>query len=265
MTRLLVISGLLVVAVTALLPRDIAAVKGDERSLRVVREMVEAHGGLEKWRNAPTVSFTDELIPAGASEGLLGNVTVEQGRRRVYIDYPAKNMRMGWDGENAWSVNWALPYPPRFLAQLNYYFLDLPWLATDPGVVLGPPGKGKLRDDPTEYITIRMGFEPGVGDTPDDYYVLYVHPENHLLKGCRYVVTYESLLPEGVASTPEHVLIYDRYKTVDGLVVPIHYSVYEVDGHDYATCVVTNWSFDKPFDENRVRMPAGAVIDKSKP
>ena len=93
----------------------------------------------------------------------------------------------------------------------------------------------------------------------------YIHPGNHLLKGCKYVVTYEALLPEGVASTPEHVLIFDRYQTVEGLVVPVHYSIYELDGSEYATCSIEDWSFSKPFDEAKAMMPAGAVLDKSTP
>jgi hypothetical protein len=174
-------------------------------------------------------------------------------------------MRLGWDGKETWGENWSVPYPPRFLALLNYYFLNLPWLTMDDGVVLGAPGSEKLWDDPVEYITVKMEFEPGVGDTPDDYYVLYIHPENYLLKGCRYVVTYQSLLPEGVESTPEHVLVFDRFQTVDGLVVPIHYSIYELDRTAYATCAIENWSFNKPFDESKVKPPVGAVVDRSTP
>lgn len=246
-------------------PTSVRAVTGDDRAVEIAKRMIEAHGGMEKWQNAPTVSFTDELIPAGATSGLKGHVTVEQGARRVYIEYPSMGMRMAWDGEQAWGENWSVPYPPRFLAQLDYYFLNLPWLTMDDGVILGPPGKEQLWDDPVEYLTVRMDFEPGVGDTPDDYYVLYIHPDNYLLKGCRYVVTYQSLLPEGVEATPEHVLIFDKYKTVDGLVVPVHYSIYELDRSDYATCVVENWSFSEAFDDSKVEAPVGAVLDTSTP
>jgi hypothetical protein len=265
MIRLFALLSAFVFAQLAVLPGNAESVTGDARSIEIAEQMIEAHGGMEKWKNAPTVSFTDQMIPAGASGGLTGNVTVEQGRRQVYIEYPAMNMRMAWDGEHAWSLNWALPYPPRFLAQLDFYFLDLPWLTGDPGVVLGPPGREKLWDDPTEYISIRMEFEPGVGDTPNDYYVLYIHPDNYLLKGCKYVVTYRSLLPKGVKATPEHILVYDRYQTVEGLVVPVHFSIYEIDHTEYATCEVGNWSFSKPFDESKVEMPPGAVVDESTP
>jgi hypothetical protein len=265
MTRNRALYAVVILLVAAILATEATAVTGDSRSIEIANRMIEAHGGLDPWKNAPTVSFTDEMIPAGMPAGLRGEVTVEQSRRRVYIEYPSMNMRLGWDGQQAWGENWSVPYPPRFLAQLNYYFLNLPWLTMDDGVVLGAPGSEKLWDDPVEYITIRMEFESGVGDTPDDYYVLYIHPENYLLKGCRYIVTYQALLPEGVESTPEHVLVFDRFQTVEGLVVPIHYSIYELDGTPYATCAIEDWSFSKPFDESKATAPEGAVIDRSTP
>ena len=127
--------------------------------------MIEAHGGLEKWRSAPTVSFEDTLQPPEGPP-LSSRVSVEQESRRAYLDFPEMGARIAWDGEKAWSENWQGPFPPRFFALLSYYFLNLPWLAADPGVNLDEPGTGSLWDDPTEYITVRMTFEPGVGDTP---------------------------------------------------------------------------------------------------
>ncbi len=53
----------------------------------VVAKMIEAHGGSEKWRSAPTVSFQDALQRAGVSP-MISRVTVEQGARRAYLDFP---------------------------------------------------------------------------------------------------------------------------------------------------------------------------------
>ncbi len=176
----------------------------------IASAMIEAHGGLERWAAAPTVAFTDEFIQPDATSGFPARVVVEQGRRRAYIDY-AGTLQLAWDGEKAWSAGSQPPLPPRFLALLNYYFLNLPWLTHDPGVVLGDPGSGKLWDDPTEYTTLRMTFEAGIGDTPDDAYVLYIHPETHRLEANEYIVTYKALLPEGAAATDPHILVYDEW------------------------------------------------------
>jgi hypothetical protein len=232
-----------------------AALKGPH----IVQEMVAAHGGVETWRNAPTFSFTDQW-----GDSPKNTYVVEQGRRRAYFDVSGTAISVAWDGEKAWSLNWPAPTPVRFLALLDYYFINLPWLTQDPGVVLGEPGTGRLRDDPTEYVTVMMTFEPGTGDTPEDYYRLYIHPETKLLKACDYIVTYHALMDEGQKSTPEHCLIYEEMTEVDGLRLPARFTIYEGDAV-YATCAFTDYSLSKPFDEARMTMPEGAVLDTSTP
>ena len=218
---------------------------------------------MEAWAAAPTVAFTEEFRQGEATSGFPGRVIVEQRARRAMLDY--NGMRAFWDGEKAWSVNWMVPMPPRFLALLNYYFVNLPWLTRDDGVNLGEPGTARLWDDPTEYITVKMTFDAGVGDTPDDYYVLYIHPETHQLRANEYIVTYRALLPEGVAATDPHILVYDEYTEVDGLVVPTHYTIYENDRSIYGSCVISDWSFSEPWDASWMEMPEGAVVDVSQP
>ncbi len=234
-------------------------------SHEIISKMIEAHGGMEKWRSAPAVSFEDHFTRPGEKEGSVSQVTVEQGRRRAYLDFPKTNARITWDGKRAWSENWKEQTPPRFLALLNYYFLNLPWLTMDQGVNLTEPEKVKLWDDPTEYITVKVTFDAGVGDTPEDYYLLYIDPKTYRLKATEYIVTYASLLPPDAKSTPPHILVYDTFTTVDGLVVPSKYSIYEKDRKPYAACEIRNWSFKKPFDTSRMTMPPGAVVDTTKP
>ncbi len=251
--------GLLALAVSC---SEEAAAKS--RSRKIVEAMIEAHGGLAAWKSAPTVSFECSFLPAGAPSAMVSREVIEQGARRAYIDYSGSDMRLAWDGDRAWSENWKAPYPPRLMALMNYYFLNLPWLTMDPGVILGDPATARLWDDPTQYTTIKMAFEPGVGDTPDDYYVLYVNPATHQLKACRFVVTYAEMLPEGAESTPEHILVYDEFTIVDGLTVPTRCSIYKLDQTLFASTKIRDWSFSKPFDASRMIMPEGAVVDTSK-
>ena len=229
----------------------------------IVLAMIAAHGGMEKWKAAPTISFEDRVFMGDGKPGVPSRVTVEQGPRRAYIDFPGTEMRLSWDGERAWSENWDSPYPPRFLAQLNYYFLNLPWLTMDPGVILEFQGTGQLWDDPVEYQMVKMTFETGIGDTPDDYYFLYIDPESHLLKANRYIVTYSSLLGEGQKSTPEHILVYEEIAEVGGLRVPARYTIYDTDRKVLMKCSVGDWSFSRPFDLTRMNMPEGATVDNS--
>jgi len=236
--------------------------QGSDEARRIARQMTDAHGGLERWASAPSVAFSDSWTQPGAREAMVSNVIVEQGSRRAHLAYPNLPARIAWDGERCWSLEWQ-GGPPRFFALLNYYFLNLPWVVHDPGVILQAPERKQLWDDPTSYIAMRMTFAPGVGDTPDDYYVLYIHPETHRLRGCAYVVTYPGLVPKGEAHTREHVLLFDDWATVSGLVVPTAFTIYELNQTVYARCRIFNWSFSRPFDETLLEMPAGARVDQS--
>jgi hypothetical protein len=237
-----------------------------ESPRQVVDSIIAAHGGMDKWAWAPTVSFEVEMTPAGQPQGMLSRVTVEQGRRRTYHEMPALSARMAWDGERAWSENWKLPFPPRFLALLHYYFANLPWLTRDPGVRLASEGTAKLPGDATQYRTVRMTFDEGVGDSPRDYYVLYVHPATRRLRALEYIVTYAGALPEGMSSSPPNLLLYQEHATVDGLVVPTRYEIFQKEGHKpVATVAVRDWSFSRPFDAARLTRPPGGVVDTSSP
>lgn len=235
----------------------VVALKGPQ----IIHDMIAAHGGMEAWRNAPAVSFSDRW---GDETSRSTAFVVEQSNRRAYFNLAGTESSGAWDGTKAWGVNWTEGTPVRFLALLNYYFINLPWLTQDPGVILGEPGTGRLPGDSTEYVTVMMTFAPGTGDTPEDYYRLYIHPETKMLRACDYIVTYQSLLEAGQTSTPEHCLVYDEMTTADGLRVPAHFTIYEGD-QVYAACTVSDYSLTRPFDETRMVLPDRAVIDTSAP
>jgi hypothetical protein len=235
-----------------------------ESPQQIVDSMIAAHGGMKTWASAPTVSFEVDAVGAGQTQGAPARVTVEQGRRRAYQEIPSLSSRMAWDGEKAWSQNWMLPFPPRFMAILHYYFANLPWLTRDPGVRLAAEGTAKLPGDPTEYLAVRMTFDEGVGDSPRDYYLLFIDPKTRRLRATEYVSTYAAVLPPGMKSSPPNVILYEEHATVNGLVVPTRYEFFVKEGHKpLATVRVRDWSFSKPFDEARLKMPPGAVVDSS--
>jgi hypothetical protein len=241
-------------------------VQAAETPRQIVDSMIAAHGGMEKWASAPTVAFEVEMLPAGQTGGMVSRVTVEQGRRRAYHDLPALSARMAWNGEKAWSENWKLPFPPRFAALLHYYFANLPWLTRDPGVRLASEGVAKLPGDSAEYLAVRMTFEEGVGDSPRDLFLLFVNPETRRLRAVEYVSTHPAVLPKGVSSFPPNLVLYEEHATVSGLVVPTRYEFFRRDGHvPLFTVRLRDWSFSKPFDASRLEMPAGGIVDESRP
>jgi hypothetical protein len=222
--------------------------------------MIAAHGGYERWSAAPSCTFVDSW-----ENGRGFRTTVEQGTRRAYLETDGGSTRVAWDGATCTSVGWPEEgAPPRFIALLNWYFVNLPWVVKDPGVHL-EEGTGTLLDDPKQYRTLKLTYADGVGDTPDDWYDLYVDPDTHRLVACKYIVTYRALLPEGVESTSPHVLFYDEWTTVDGLLVPTHFTIREENGDPYSSCTISDWSFREPFDAARLDLGPNAVVDESTP
>ena len=244
----------------------------------VIGRMLEAHGGLERWRQAKTIKYTNVMflpiidIQDGMSEWDrwgCSDETFELTSRRGYHDLPFEKAQIASDGKKVWSIGIQGGNPPKVRYQGVFYFVNLPWLTQDPGVHLGEPGMAKLPGDDKDYITIKVTFVEGVGNTAEDYHLLYIDPENYLLKATEYIVTYAALLdmlglPPEMTSFGPMLRVFDDYVTVGGLTVPSRYRTHDPQGKTmFGVHLLTRVEFGVPFDESRMRMTAGAVIDNS--
>jgi len=235
----------------------------------VAQAMIEAHGGLAAWKATTTVSYKHTLVaPYEPDDPWVSVEVVDQQTRREYQDWPLDEARIVSDGSQVWSVNWKRANPPKFMVNMAYYFINLPWLTQDDGVNLGETAEGTLPGDEKTYVTIMMTFDAGVGDAPDDYYKLFVDPDTGLLKGVEYIVTYGAMLDLMGAPAEQTFLgpltkVYTSYEVVDGLKMPASYRTFGPDGNIYGEHTVENLSFNRTFDANQLKMPEGAVVDHS--
>lgn len=46
--------------------------------------------------------------------------------------------------------------------------------------------------DEKDHQTAKLTFEKGIGDAPDDWYVVYTDPENNTMQAAAYIVTFGS-------------------------------------------------------------------------
>ena len=276
---------ILVLAMTAMTVRTVApefsaAQKGptyaSPEAKMVIERMIEAHGGLDRWRSAPTLSYDHQMVdPNNPDDPWLSKEVVEQGRRRLYQEWPLDEGLLAYDGEIVWTKDWGRGNPPGMMAFVSYFFVNLPFITQDDGVMLANPERKTFPeaakgtpDADKSYHVVRMHYDPETtGASPHEYFELYIDPDSYLLKGVNYTVTYRPLMdlfgvPKSVKSMGPLFKVYASYADVDGLKLTSRYDTYR-QGQVYGIHTVENYSLRRPFDESRLRMPDGAVVDST--
>jgi hypothetical protein len=238
----------------------------------VVEAMVKAHGGLERWRAAPSIRFDNVMHNNyhGKDEFAwwVAHEVIDQKTRKVWQDWPMDDARIGYDGENVWSVNWERGNPSPFMVHFFYYFVNLPWLSQDDGVILSEPARFVWPGTEEELYEVRMTFEkaPGIGKSGNGYYVLYIHPETYRLFGYQYAIGYRPLLDAMGQPASREVFgplwrLITRYEEVDGLLFPSAFHTSPEAGERIVgNHVILNIDVSTPFEHDRAERPEGSEI-----
>lgn len=236
----------------------------------LVGEMTKAHGGLDRWREAASIQFNTNLVAVtGMFPEYNEEVCIDPVSRAAYLKFPGSTGRIAFDGNEAWSAGerrGLAAAPPRFTAWRNFYLLNIPFVIHDEGVYLSELSEAKLPGKSKAFKTIKMTFGEDTGDTPKDYYLLYIDPATHALAALEYNMTFASMLPQGMESLPTSLLTFEEYTTVDKFRMPVHYKVFFKEGNQFIIeGKVSSWNFSAPFDRSMMDKPADAQIDQSQP
>jgi len=164
----------------------------------------------------------------------------------------------GWDGKRAWILpaDGNAGTNVRFWSLTPFYFVGVPFVLADRGTKL--ESAGQVEFEGVTYDTVKTSFEPGTGDAPDDFYVVYIHPETKRVAGVRYIVSYPGFFPDG-GHSPEKWMAYDGAQTVDGITFPQTFRTFSWDGKTHGelgtntTMSEVSWVRDASFD-----VPEGA-------
>ncbi|MEM6815092.1 MAG: DUF6503 family protein [Bacteroidota bacterium] len=230
-------------------------------------EAIEAHGTLNTWFENGPISFHFDYQPL--DDNLRRNtyqVVDKWSVRAVQEMAENREVKFGWDGTNAWiypdSVD--LPINPRFWSITPYYFVGLPFVLADEGVILEELGKKEYNG--ITYDLIKASYEKGIGDAPGDYYVIYINPETNLMEGLRYIVSYPGFFPAGNHSPEKFMEILDT-QVIDGIIMPTGYKTYwfkENEPAEHITNIdVMEVSFVPGIENSYFDVPSGAKIQKS--
>lgn len=139
------------------------------------------------------------------------------------------------------------------------YFFALPQKLTDPGSVLSDYKSRKLLD--VKHETAQLTFHPKTGDTPKDWYILYVNPHTKLLKAAAYIITSDKTVSE--AEKSPHVIVYEDYFTLGEVPIAKHWKFYNweedgIHGDPIGEAEISDVHFFKP-EVDYFKAPQDAV------
>lgn len=235
---------------------DDAAKMAMAKMPKALLQGVEAHGGMQRWNEMQTWAYT--IDKNDNPERQLTDLKTRKVLNKQ------KDYTVGFDGKEVWITPNKAAFgkgSPRFYHNLYWYFHAFPFVMTDPGInyeVL--PQKeinGRMHD------VVKISYNAGVGDAPDDYYIAHFDTETHQMYMLLYTVTYF----QGKPGDKFNALIYDDWIKVNGLLVPN-----SMKGYKYADGKLGEQRYHRffkdialsttPADQAIFEMPAGAEIDE---
>lgn len=148
------------------------------------KKILNAHGGLDTWNAMNTLKFT-------RGEGPGADMHVVDLKSRRSTNSVKGKYTLGNDGDKVWVTPHRDSFPgqsARFMNNLFFYFVALPYVLADPGVVYEDLGEKEVNGK--KYVVLKTSFKAGVGDAPGDQYILYADPETHVIDFINYSVTY---------------------------------------------------------------------------
>ncbi|WP_353778570.1 DUF6503 family protein [Winogradskyella sp. 3972H.M.0a.05] len=183
-----------------------------------ITKVFEAHGGLDAWKKSNTLVFAMEN-PEGVE-----TTTTDLKNRRSLIE--TEKFKIGFDGNEVWMVDEEKAYKgnPKFYYNLMFYFYAMPYVLADDGIVY--EDVEPLEFEGKSYPGIKIGYEAGVGESPEDEYILYYNPETYQMEWLGYTVTFFSKEKD----TNFRFIKYDQWEDLAGMKLPKAIQWYNYEG-----------------------------------
>lgn len=192
---------------------DIPIQNNTAPSLPKIIEQAEAAHKVSSFKSKPVVQYQLKLIWNG-QERLNATVTSKTNSTGIRME-DGQGAVLIFDGEDVYKDAPEEAYPrARFDIHTWQYFFMAPFKLTDPGTNWSEMSEQSL--DGQSYERAKLTFEPGTGDAPDDWYILYASPETQLTYAMAYIVTYFGSNQEE-AMENAHAISYHDYSEVDGI------------------------------------------------
>jgi Family of unknown function (DUF6503) len=195
------------------------AFAGEPQGSKALTAALQAHGGLETWQSYARLDYATEDFPLGANAPFNFTQTTDLWSRRHITQ--GEGFTSGLNENEAWaSPNvQALGLPPAFFERGNFYFAAMPFVFADPGVIAKDLGSKTFQD--RQYDLVAITYPKGIGDTPEDDYILYIDAQTHRLKMIDFIPTSAEVNGDTPKDQlPRKALVFDNWQQANGLLVP---------------------------------------------
>lgn len=192
--------------------------------LEDITKVFEAHGGLDAWNTMKSLEFS---MP---TDDGLEITTTDLKDRYALIEMPKHTI--GYDGNQVWMTSkdtTSYKGNPKFYYNLMFYFYAMPFILADDGIMYEKAAP--LTFEGKSYPSIKISYESGIGESPDDEYILYYDSATNQMAWLAYTVTYFTK-----EKTKEfHFIKYSEWQEVDGLLLPKTISWYNYENNQPTT------------------------------
>jgi hypothetical protein len=167
---------------------------------------------------------------------------------------------IGYDGKNAWLQSKGnIPYEgnPKFYYNLMFYFYAMPFVVVDDGIMY--EDVDPLIFENKIYPGVKISYNSGIGESPEDEYIVYYDTETGMMAWLGYTVTYFTK----EKSKKWSFINYNKWHVVNGIKLPKQLTWYAAEDNvpttkrnaiDFVDIVLTTSSKDK----NTFAMPIDA-------
>jgi len=233
---------------------------------KIVWKAMEAHGGLETWYANGPLSFRFNYRPLDGKTPRDSYQTIDTWSNRArHTSATDSTAHFGWTGKTAWveaADSTAFAYDTKFWALTPIYFLAQPFILDGDGVNLE-----LLRNTDYKNISqdvVKVTFDAGTGDAPDDYYILYFQEDTHWLSAIRYIVSYPAYFKDG-GHSPEKFMEVLGAETVEGIRFPTSYKTHWLTEDAKPGAYITNIEvsdihFEQQLNTDFFAVPEGATV-----
>ena len=182
-------------------------------------KILKRHGSLTVWNQMQTLSY--EIVREGGNEKQI----IDLISRNERIE--GSNFKTGYNGKEYWlEADTSYKGNAKFYHNLMFYFYAMPFVLADEGIVYS--ATTPLEFEGVSYPGIKISYNSGVGESPEDEYFIHFDPETHRMKWLGYTVTFFS----GEKSEKVKWIRYNDWKPVKGLLLPKSITWYKMEGNE---------------------------------